>query len=345
MNNNRQSVNNFVYQKKNKTQNNNTQSVNNFVYRKNKNNNTEQVQTPPQQNNSYDFTDRNTQSQNNNNYNNNYTSSNNYNSYVSENNYNSYTSSYQPTNNYNNTFNNPNTYSNNFNANQNDYNNSFYNGNNNYNTNPQTYQQNIYPNNNIVTYQNYNTPVNYQNDNSQPIEIPIPQGLDRRSIIILISFLAPFALTTLSGILAYLFPFLAHIVSFLFPLAFISPFVGIIAGSVMEAKRLKSVCTVPVTGHLVGYAKQRRSHKHHHYTVYAPKYEIFINNRREIRTINDFTRGQYGAATANLLANPGGYEIIYAERNFGQSRSGEIIGTIILVIIITCFILPIFFGF
>ncbi len=335
--NKRQSVNNFVYRKKNKDQN-NIQSVNNFVYRKNRNNDTSQPQPP--QNNSFDFTDRNTQPQNNN-----YTSSNNYNSYISENDYNSYTSGYQPTNSYNNNFNNQNTYSNNFNTSQNDYsNNSFYNGNNNYNNNPQTYQQNGYPNNSTGIYQDYNTPVNYQNDNSQPVEIPLPQGLDRWSVIILISFLAPFALTTISGILAYLFPFLAHIVSFLFPLAFVVPFVGIIAGSVMERKHLKSVCTVPVTGHLVGYAKQRRSHKRHHYTVYAPKYEIFINNRREIRTIDDFTRGQYGTATANLLANPSGYEIIYAERNFGQSRTGEIVGTVILVIIIACFILPIFFG-
>ena len=332
-NNNRQSVNNFVYQKKNKTQNNNTQSVNNFVYRKKRSNDTPQVQpqTPPQQNSAYNFTERNTQPQNNN-----YTSSNNYNSYVSENNYNSYTSSYQPTNSYNN----------NFNANQNDYsNNSFYNGNNNYNNNPQTYQQNIYPNNNIGTYQDYNTPVNYQNDNSQPIEVPIPHGFNLYSLVIVISLLAPFVLTMIAGVLASMFPFLKNIVSFLFPFAFAVPFVGIIAASIMEMKRLKRACTVPVTGHFAGYAKQRRKHKNHHYTVYAPKYEIFINNRREIRTINNFTKGQHAAATANLLANPSGYEIIYAEKNFAQSRAAEIIGTVILVIIIACFILPLFFGF
>ena len=340
-NNNRQSVNNFVYRKKdkNQNQNNNTQSVNNFVYRKNRDNNSPQTQ--PRQNNSFDFTDRNTQPQNtDNSYNNNYTASNNYNSYVSENDYNSYTSGYQPTNsynNYNNNFNNQNSYNNNFND-------SFYNGNN-YNNNYQPYQQNNYPNYGNNIYQDYNTPVNYQNNNEPPVEVPIPRRLKLSSVIVLISFFAPFLLMTFAGSLAAVFPFLGDIILILFSGIFIIPLIGMIVGFRMERKHLQTVCTVPVTGHLVGYAKQRRSHKHHHYTVYAPKYEIFINNRREIRTIDDFTRGQHGTATANLLANPNGYEIIPAERNFGQSRTGEIIGTIILVIIIVCFILPIFFGF
>ena len=330
-NNNRQSVNNFVYRKKdkNQNQNNNTQSVNNFVYRKNRDNNSPQTQ--PRQNNIFDFTDRNTQPQNtDNSYNNNYTASNNYNSYVSENDYNSYTSGYQPTNSYNN-------YNNNFND-------SFYNGNN-YNNNYQPYQQNNYPNYGNNIYQDYNTPVNYQNNNEPPVEVPIPRRLKLSSVIVLISFFAPFLLMTFAGSLAAVFPFLGDIILILFSGIFIIPLIGMIVGFRMERKHLQTVCTVPVTGHLVGYAKQRRSHKHHHYTVYAPKYEIFINNRREIRTIDDFTRGQHGTATANLLANPNGYEIIPAERNFGQSRTGEIMGTIILVIIIVCFILPIFFGF
>lgn len=330
-NNNRQSVNNFVYRKKdkNQNQNNNTQSVNNFVYRKNRDNNSPQTQ--PRQNNSFDFTDRNTQPQNtDNSYNNNYTASNNYNSYVSENDYNSYTSGYQPTNSYNN-------YNNNFND-------SFYNGNN-YNNNYQPYQQNNYPNYGNNIYQDYNTPVNYQNNNEPPVEVPIPRRLKLSSVIVLISFFAPFLLMTFAGSLAAVFPFLGDIILILFSGRFIILLIGMIVGFRMERKHLQTVCTFPVTGHLVGYAKQRRSHKHHHYTVYAPKYEIFINNRREIRTIDDFTRGQHGTATANLLANPNGYEIIPAERNFGQSRTGEIIGTIILVIIIVCFILPIFFGF
>ena len=320
-NNNRQSVKNFVYRKKS-----NTQSVNNFVYRKNRNNDTQQP-IQPTQNNTYDFTDRNTQPQNNN-----YTSSNNYNSYVSDNDYNSYTSNYQPTNSYNN----------NLNTNQNDYtNNSFYNGNNNYNNNPQTYQQNIYPNNNMMdTYQDYNTPVNYLDVNSYPVEVPLPNKMKLSVIIILASFFVPF----IFGFLAVALPFLQNIVTIPFGLSFFSTFGAIIAAPFIDRYELKKVCTVPVTGQLVGYEQRRTHSKYRYYNIYAPKYKIFINNRYEIRTLDDFTRSSNRPASINLLANPNGYEIMPADGSLSQSGKGSItVVVIMLVIIAFFFILAILF--
>lgn len=153
-NNNRQSVNNFVYRKKNKDQNNNTQSVNNFVYHKNRNNDISQTQPTSQPNNSYDFTDINT----------------------------------QPTNSYND-----------------------------FNNNQQTYQQNSYQNNNMMdTYKDYNTPVNYLDVNSYPVEVPLPNKMKLSVIIILASFFVPF----IFGFLVVALPFLQNIVTIPFGLSF-----------------------------------------------------------------------------------------------------------------------------
>jgi len=64
----------------------------------------------------------------------------------------------------------------------------------------------------------------------------------------------------------------------------------------------------------VGYEKGKGYRKNHSsVTLYAPKYEIFINNRYEIRTLDDFRANKDFAEEIDLLANPDGYEIITAE--------------------------------
>ena len=104
------------------------------------------------------------------------------------------------------------------------------------------------------------------------------------------------------------------VVVFLMGLCFALSVFGLLTGAVvsalMEDARKRRVCTVAVTGQLAGYDSQRRHSKRHHYTVYAPKYKIFINNRYEIRTLDRYTRNQNFASQMFLLANPDGYEII-----------------------------------
>ena len=94
-------------------------------------------------------------------------------------------------------------------------------------------------------------------------------------------------------------------------------------------------CKTQVRGRLVGYDKRRRSHKHHHYTVYAPKYEIFVNNHYEIRTVDNFEKGKTWGEEINLLVNPEGYEAVPATKDDYPKRSaGEWIGALILAIFI-----------
>lgn len=278
MNNNRQSVNNFVYQKKNKTQNNNTQSVNNFVYNKNRSNDTSQPQPPiqPQRNN-------------------NYTSSNNYNSYVSENDYN-YTSGYQPTNSYNNNL-----------------------------------------NNNQQTSQDYNASEHHQNNTSQPVEVHLPHDIKLSKIITIFAFVGAFLIILISVCV----PSFENILLIITGISFLPGIASILVSPFIDRHQLKKVCSVPVTGQLVGYEQRRRSthtkHHHHHYYVYAPKYQIFINNRYEIRTLDDFTRSSNRPASINLLANPNGYEIMPADGSLSQSGKGPITVVVIMLVIIAFF--------
>lgn len=109
------------------------------------------------------------------------------------------------------------------------------------------------------------------------------------------------------------------VVVFLMGLCFALSVFGLLTGAVvsalMEDARKRRVCTVAVTGQLAGYDSKRTSYRRNngtrvHYTVYAPKYKIFINNRYEIRTLDHYTRNQNFAQQMYLLANPDGYEII-----------------------------------
>ena len=274
--------------------NNGRQSINNYVYNKRRNREPE----PPRNDNSLNF--------NNQNNNDRQETSSMYNSYVSENNYNSYTSDYQT-----------NTYS--------GYNQSPQVPYNNYGQPPQApynnyaqLQQNVMP-----TYQNYNSsvPPNYAGG-YHAIEVPIDRSKENEDMIIIYLFLIPFVLGLLFAGIVEVFG-VYGIVSFLMGLCFVLSFVGLIAGIVISSERknarLRNSCTVPVTGRLVGYDSRRTGSKHRHYMLYAPKYEIFINNRYEIRTLDRYTTNQNFASQMFLLANPNGYEIIQGG-NGGQNQ-------------------------
>ena len=295
-------------------ENNNRQSINNYVYNRRRNREPEPVQNE----NDFDFTNRNNDSSQN-------TSSSMYNSYVSESDYNSYTSGYQQNNSYSG-YHQPNQFNNNY-SQPNQFNN-------NYNQ-P---QQNVVP-----TYNDYNAPMPQGYfGRHDAIEIPLKYKMKLSTIIILVSFAVVFIFMIGMALLNSVFNINADvmmiIVTVVFFMGFIGMAVGMVAGSAIDRKQFQKVCTVSVQGSLVGYEKRRRSHKGHHYSVYAPKYEIFINNRYEVRTVDDFRRGKDWGNRINLLANPDGYEIIPATRaDFprNQISIAEIIALIIIILIIT----------
>lgn len=239
--------------------NNNRQSINNYVYDRRRNTNSESVRDESEissaesLNNSFSM----------------------YNSYVSENNYNSYISSSQ----------------------QNSY--SGYS------------QENITDNRDMPAYSS-------DLHEHQAVEIPLEQVPVKHEKLIGAMVIVPFALTFAVFFVMQIFGIrestLLFILLGLFFLSIMGIIIGISLESSMIKKRLKEVCTVHVTGHLVGYASKlihiHHKHRSSSYTIYAPKYEIFINNRYEIRTLDDFKEDKDFAEEMDLLANPNGYEII-----------------------------------
>ncbi len=319
----------------------NRQSVSNYVYNKRRNNNSQPVHNESD----FDFTQRNDESRNN-------SSSSMYNSYVSENDYNSYTTGYSSSNSYQNgnTFNNQPPQQNNFN-NFNNYSqppqqNNF----NNFNSYNQPLRQNNFNNSQSVWQtdfgnlnNNYNQPVQ-QNYNNTPaghnaIEVRLPNKTSLSTAITLISFGGLFILmigiAILSAVSGWQGDSLMIVMMSIFFLGFFSIFFSMAFGSQIDRRQNLKKCKTQVRGRLVGYDKRRRSHKHHHYTVYAPKYEIFVNNHYEIRTVDNFEKGKTWGEEINLLVNPDGYEAIPATKDdFPKRSAGEWIGALILAIFI-----------
>ena len=296
---------------------NNRQSVSNYVYNKRRNNNSEPVHNESD----FDFTQRNDESRNN-------SSSSMYNSYVSENDYNSYTTGYSSSNSYQNgnTFNNQPPQQNNFN-NFNNYSqppqqNNF----NNFNSYNQPLRQNNFNNSQSVWQtdfgnlnNNYNQPVQQNYNNNTPaghnaIEARLPNKTSLSTAITLISFGGLFILmigiAIFSAVSGWQGDSLMIVMMSIFFLGFFSIFFSMAFGSQIDRRQNLKKCKTQVRGRLVGYDKRRRSHKHHHYTVYAPKYEIFVNNHYEIRTVDNFEKGKTWGEEINLLVNPEGYEAI-----------------------------------
>ncbi len=287
------------------------QSINNYVYNRRRNRETEQVRHE----NDFNFSNESSIENHN-------TSSSMYNSYISENDYNSYTSNYnQPT--------------------QPQYNN--------YNQPSQVpYNRYDQPQNFAPTYKNNNaTMLNGNFGGHNAVEIPLRDRTKLSMIIVLISFILRFVVTMVIGFLGTALNWdgnvLMVVMVTVFFIGFIGGGVGMVGSSAIDRKQLRKVCTTPVQGTLVGYDKHRRVHKRHHYNVYAPKYEIFINNRYEIRTIDDFRKSKGWDDRINLLANAGGYEIIPATRaDLPKFHIGisEIISAIIIIAIFAYLLIP-----
>lgn len=308
--------------------------MSNYVYNKRRNRESEPVRNE----NNFDFTNQNNDNRQN-------SSTSMYNSYVSENDYNSYTSGYQ-TNNYSQPS--QNNYSNNFNnysqPPQNDYNNNF----NSYNQPPQNHRsvwQTDFEN------RNRNRPINRQNDyrtvtGHDATEIPLRQKTPLSTIIAVSSFMVTFVTWIVLAIISSAFHWNGDGLMIIAVVSFFIGFLGIafsmIFGSKLERHRSMRVCKTQVKGRLVGFEQQRRSGKKgHRYYVYAPKYEMFVNNRYEIRTINMFDRIQREwGDEINLLVNPDGYEAIPATKaDFPKLDTGELIGSIAVAIFIIVFFL------
>ncbi len=313
--------------------NHNRQSVNNYVYNRRRNREPEPVRNE----NDFDFTNQNDDTRQSN-------STSMYNSYVSENDYNSYTSGYQ-TNNYSQPS--QNNYNSNFNHSQppqNNYNNNF--------SHSQSMQRNGLPVwQTDLENPNRNRPINRQ-DSYRAVtghdvrEIPLRQKTPLSTIIAVSSFMVTFVTWIVLAIISSVFHWNGDGLMIIAIVSFFIGFLGIafsmIFGSKLERHRSMKVCKTQVKGRLVGFEQQRRSGKKgHRYYVYAPKYEMFVNNRYEIRTINMFDRIQREwGDEINLLVNPDGYEAIPATKaDFPKLDIGELIGSIAVAIFIIVFFL------
>lgn len=186
-------------------------------------------------------------------------------------------------------------------------------------------------NSNNTFYSEYSTPYESVNKVSeQPVEIPLPKKIKLSDIILI----AAFAVIFFMGIFVRLdesFPSVFELIAFLLVA------IAVISAPFIDRYMLKKVCTVATTGSLVEYASRERYGKFGSYTVYAPKYKIFINGHYEIRTLDDFSQTSDFAASMELLANPNGYEIMPADGSLSQSGKGPITVVVIMLVIIAFF--------
>ena len=191
-------------------------------------------------------------------------------------------------------------------------------------------------NSNNTFYSEYSTPYESVNKVSeQPVEIPLPKKIKLSDIILI----AAFAVIFFTGIFVRLdesFPSVFELVAFLLVAA------AVISAPFIDRYMLKKVCTVPTTGSLVEYASHERYGKFGSYTVYAPKYKIFINGHYEIRTLDDFSQTSDFSASMELLANPNGYEIMPADGNLSHSGKTSIIVMTLIIILVLFIIFPTF---
>ena len=191
-------------------------------------------------------------------------------------------------------------------------------------------------NSNNTFYSEYSTPYESVNKVSeQPVEIPLPKKIKLSDIILI----AAFAVIFFTGIFVRLdesFPSVFELVAFLLVAA------AVISAPFIDRYMLKKVCTVPTTGSLVEYASHERYGKFGSYTVYAPKYKIFINGHYEIRTLDDFSQTSDFSASMELLANPNGYEIMPADGKLSHSGKTSIIVMTLIIILVLFIIFPTF---
>ena len=94
-------------------------------------------------------------------------------------------------------------------------------------------------------------------------------------------------------------------------------------------EKLEQICTARVKGCLEGY-----EYRHKHERVFAPKYKIFLNGRYEIRTVDDFSFSEKRPLETDFLANPNGYEMIFADNSYSNIPVICIIGGMVIGIML-----------
>lgn len=165
------------------------------------------------------------------------------------------------------------------------------------------------------------------------VEVPLPKGKSVSRGLAWISLVIP-------CILFFLMFFIAHAVErldtsllvilvFPFILSIIFLFLWAKIGLPQKRKKLEKICTVQVKGCLEGY-----EYRHKHDRVFAPKYKVFINGRYEIRTVDDFGFSERRPLETDFLANPNGYEMIFADNSYSNISVICIIGGMVIGIML-----------
>lgn len=122
------------------------------------------------------------------------------------------------------------------------------------------------------------------------VEIPFPKEAKLSDIITVMSVLVMFVLLIALCILAAIFDWrnegMVTVGVLIFLAGIFTMALSMVLAPRTDRKQNLKVCKTRVRGRLVGYEKKRRSNEGQNYDVYAPKYEIFINNHYEIRTVD-----------------------------------------------------------
>lgn len=149
------------------------------------------------------------------------------------------------------------------------------------------------------------------------VEVPLPRGKSVSRGLAWISLIMPSVtfLTMLFIIYAVKSQDLSQLMLLIFPsvCAIIFLFAWGMTLLPKRRKKLEKICTARVKGCLEGY-----EYRHKHERVFAPKYKIFLNGRYEIRTVDDFSFSEKRPLETDFLANPNGYEMIFADNSYSN---------------------------
>ncbi len=169
------------------------------------------------------------------------------------------------------------------------------------------------------------------------VEVPLPKKIKASDIILTLTGVIVILLLLVLSFMPMDYSVRIVVMPGLLGVAWAVMLILTIVSPFIKRGRLQKVCLTPVTGELVGYDSRLMSRRHRHrysqrHKVYAPKYQIFINGRYEIRTLDDFTMSSKRPQEMELLANPKGYEIMPADRRISREGRNAIITSILFTI-------------
>ena len=165
------------------------------------------------------------------------------------------------------------------------------------------------------------------------VEVPLPKGKSVSRGLAWISLIIPSItfLTMLFIIYAVKSQDLSQLMLLIFPSVCAIIFLFAWGMTLLPKRRekLEQICTARVKGSLYGY-----EYRHRHERVFAPKYKIFLNGRYEIRTVDDFSFSEKRPLETDFLANPNGYEMIFADNSYSNIPVICIIGGMVIGIML-----------